>query len=156
MEAHFAERFRRAAMKKAAGAVMLPPLMGPGRAPDVETYFAWLPEPYYTTLDTVRKAIRAAAPKAATEGIYYGMPAFHHKGSGLVAYAAFKGHCSLFPLSGSLIAEFAAELAGHKTSKGTIQFPVDEPLPAGLVKKIVRARVAQNEAKRMAKAVAKR
>ena len=142
-------------MKRSADAVMLPPLMGPGRAPDVETYFAWLPEPYYTTLDTVRKAIRAAVPKAATEGIYYGMPAFHHKGGGLVAYAAFKGHCSLFPLSGSLIAEFSEDLAGYKTSKGTIQFPVDKPLPAALVKKIVKARVAQNEAKAVAKNSAK-
>lgn len=137
-------------MKKAAGAVTLPPLMGPGRAPDVETYFAWLPEPYYTTLEALRKSIRAAAPKAATEGIYYGMPAFHHQG-GLVAYAAFKGHCSLFPLSGSLIGEFAEDLAGYRTSKGTIQFPVDKPLPAALVKKIVKARVAQNEAREMEK-----
>lgn len=143
-------------MKKAAGAVMLPPLMGPGRAPDVETYFAWLPEPYYTTLDQVRKAIRAAAPKSATEGIYYGMPAFHYKGGGLVAYAAFKGHCSLFPMSGSLIAEFSDDLAGYKTSKGTIQFPVDKPLPAALVKKIVKARVTQNEAKAIAKAASGR
>ena len=133
-------------MKKAASAVKLPALMGPGRAPDVETYFAWLPEPYYTTLDAVRKAIRAAAPKAATEVITYGMPGFHYKG-GLVAYAAFKGHCSLFPMSGSLIGDFAKDLAGYKTSKGTIQFPVDKPLPAALVKKIVKARVVQNEAK---------
>ena len=138
-------------MKKAAGRVMLPPLMGPGRAPDVETYFAWLPEPYYTTLDKVRKAIRAAAPKPATEGIYYGMPAFHYKG-GLVAYAAFKAHCSLFPLNGRLIEEFARDLAKYKTSKGAIQFPVDEPLPTPLVKKIVKARVAQNQTRAMAKA----
>ena len=137
-------------MKKAAGAVKLPALMGPGRAPDVETYFSWLPEPYYTTLDAVRKAIRAAAPKAATEDIYYGMPAFMYKG-GLVAYAAFKGHCSLFPLSGRLIEEFGEELAGYKTSKGTIQFPVDKPLPAALVKKIVKARVVMNEAKAIVK-----
>ncbi len=137
--------------KKAAStgklpAVKLPALMGPGRAPDVETYFDQLPEPYYTTLAAVRKAIRAAAPKAATEGIYYGMPSFHYK-EGLVAYAAFKGHCSLFPLSGRLVKEFAKELAGYKTSKGTIQFPVDKPLPAALVKKIVKARAKQNEEK---------
>src|SRR5579859_3944084 len=141
-------------MKKAAGAVMLPPLMGSGRAPDVETYFSWLPEPYYTTLAAVRKAIRAAAPKAATEEISYGMPAFNYKG-GLVAYAAFKAHCSLFPMSGRLVEEFAEDLAGYKTSKGTIQFAVDKPLPAALVKKIVKARVAQNEARAMEKASAR-
>ena len=141
-------------MKKAAGAVMLPPRMGSGRAPDVETYFGWLPEPYYTTLAAVRKAIRAAAPKAATEEISYGMPAFVYKG-GLVAYAAFKAHCSLFPMSGSLVEEFAEDLAGYKTSKGTIQFAVDKPLPAALVKKIVKARVAQNEARAREKASAR-
>jgi uncharacterized protein YdhG (YjbR/CyaY superfamily) len=124
--------------------------MGRGRAPDVETYFAWLPEPYHTTLDQVRKAIRAAAPKTATEVISYGMPTFEYKG-GLVAYAAFKEHCSLFPMSGSLIADFAGELAEYKTSKGTIQFPVDKPLPAGLVKKIVEARVVMNEARAIVK-----
>jgi len=137
-------------MKKRAGAVKLPSLMGTGRAPDVQTYFARLPEPYYTTLSKLRQAIRAAAPKAATEDIYYGMPAFLYNG-GLVAYAAFKGHCSLFPLSGRLVEGFAEELAGYKTSKGTIQFPVDKPLPAALVKKIVKARVAQNEADALSK-----
>ncbi|KAA6461316.1 DUF1801 domain-containing protein [Acidobacteria bacterium AB60] len=124
--------------------------MGAGRAPDVDTYFSWLPEPYYTTLAAIRKTIRAAAPKMATEAISYGMPAFQYKG-GLVAYAAFKAHCSLFPMSGSLVEEFAADLATYKTSKGTIQFPVDKPLPAALVKKIVKARVAQNEARAKAK-----
>ena len=85
-----------------------------------------------------------SAPAEATEAIAYGMPAFKYKGS-LVGYAAFAEHCSFFPMSGTLVADFARELQAYKTSKGTIQFALDKPLPAALVKKIVRARVAQNE-----------
>jgi uncharacterized protein YdhG (YjbR/CyaY superfamily) len=65
-----------------------------------------------------------------------------------VAYAAFKDHCSFFPMNGSLVGEFAEELKAYKTSKGTIQFPSDKPVPAALLKKMVKARVAQNEAKK--------
>ena len=65
-----------------------------------------------------------------------------------MGYAAFKEHCSFFPMSGRLVEEFADELKAYKTSKGTIQFPIDKPLPAPLVKKMVKARVAQNETKK--------
>ncbi len=133
-------------MKKKAESIRVPLLTGHGKAPDVETYLAWCPEPHRTTLGKIRAAIRSAAPKEATEAISYGMPSFQYKG-GLVGYAAFKAHCSFFPMSGRLIEEFAEELKGYKTSKGTIQFAVDKPLPAALVRKMVRARVAQNEAK---------
>src|SRR5579863_6409362 len=112
----------------------------------VDAYLARVPESARTTLEKMRSMIRAAAPKEATEAISYGMPSFQYKG-GLVGYAAFKKHCSFFPMSGRLIEEFAEELKGYKTSKGTIQFAVDKPLPAALVRKMVRARVAQNEAK---------
>lgn len=134
-------------MRKPTEATIVPPTTGPGKARDVESYLAAVPEPHRSTLERVRAAIRAAVPKEATEAISYGMPSFQYKG-GLVGYAAFKAHCSFFPMSGRLIEEFAEELKGYKTSKGTIQFPVDKPLPAALVKKMVRARVAQNEAKR--------
>jgi uncharacterized protein YdhG (YjbR/CyaY superfamily) len=90
--------------------------------------------------------IRAAAPKEATERISYQMPSFHYRRA-LVAYAAFKEHCSFFPMGSSAVEEFAEELKGLRTSKGTIQFPLDKPLPKALVAKIVKARVAQNEAK---------
>jgi uncharacterized protein YdhG (YjbR/CyaY superfamily) len=90
--------------------------------------------------------IRAAAPKAATEAISYKIPSFQYKG-GLVAYAAFKDHCSFFPMGSRAIEEFAEELTGSRVSKGTIQFALDEPLPTGLVKKMVKACVARNEAK---------
>jgi uncharacterized protein YdhG (YjbR/CyaY superfamily) len=134
-------------MKKANTGVTVPTMMGPDRSPDVETYLARCPEPHRTTLEKLRATIGSTVPKGTTEAISYGRPSFQYKG-GLVAYAAFKDHCSFFPMSGSLIGEFADELKAYKTSKGTIQFPVDKPLPAALVKKMVKARVAQNEAKK--------
>jgi uncharacterized protein YdhG (YjbR/CyaY superfamily) len=113
---------------------------------EVEAYLARVPEPARTTLEKMRAMIRAAAPKEATEALSYRIPSFQYKGA-LVAYAAFKEHCSFFPMSGRVIEEFAEELKDYKMSKGTIQFAVDKPLPAGLVKKMVKARVARNEAK---------
>jgi uncharacterized protein YdhG (YjbR/CyaY superfamily) len=113
---------------------------------EVEAYLARVPEPARSTLENVRATIRAAAPAEATEALSYKIPSFQYKGA-LVWYAAFKNHCSFFPMDLSLLEEFAEELKGYKTSKGTIQFPVDKPLPNSLVKKIVKARVAHNEAK---------
>ena len=110
----------------------------------VEAYLARVPEPARTTLEKVRAAIRSAAPKEATEGISYGMPAFRYKGA-LVGYAAFKEHCSFFPMSAALLDTMKDDLEGYRTSKGTLQFPMDKPLPAALVKKMVKARVADNE-----------
>ena len=113
----------------------------------VEAYLANVPEPARTTLEKVRATIRLAAPKEATEGISYGMPAFRYKGS-LVGYAAFKDHCSFFPMSAALIDTMANELKEYRTSKGTLQFPLDKPLPTAMVRKIVKARVADNEKKK--------
>jgi uncharacterized protein YdhG (YjbR/CyaY superfamily) len=115
-------------------------------ASEVEVYLARVPEPARTTLEKMRAMIRAAAPKDATEAISYGIPSFQYKG-GLVWYAAFKRHCSFFPMDHSLEEEFAEELKSYKTSKGTIQFPVDEPLPKKLVTRIVKSRATLNEAK---------
>jgi uncharacterized protein YdhG (YjbR/CyaY superfamily) len=122
---------------------------GDGRAA-VEAYLAKVPEPARTTLEKIRTAIRAAAPKDAVECISYGMPAFRYKGA-LVGYAAFKQHCSFFPMSGAMLDDFADEVKNYRTAKGTLQFPLDKPLPAALVKKMVKARVLQNEAKAVAK-----
>jgi uncharacterized protein YdhG (YjbR/CyaY superfamily) len=133
-------------MKKPAAGVTVPPLIGEGKAPDVESYLAGCPEPHRTTLEKLRATIRSVVPKETTEAISYGMPSFRYKG-GLVGYAAFKEHCSFFPMSGRVVEEFADELKAYKTSKGTIQFPVDKPLPSTLVKKMVKARVTQNDAK---------
>jgi len=124
----------------------------PGKSPadgveGVEAYLANVPEPARTTLEKVRATIRSVAPKDATEGISYGMPAFRYKGA-LVGYAAFKDHCSFFPMSATLLDTMKDDLKGHRTSKGTLQFPMDKPLPAALVKKMVKARVADNEMKK--------
>ena len=113
---------------------------------EVEAYLARVPEPARTTLEKMRAMIRAAAPKQATEAISYKIPSFQYKGA-LVWYAAFKKHCSFFPMDLTLLEEFGDELKGLKTSKGTIQFLVDKPLPKALVVRIVKARVAANDAK---------
>ena len=111
---------------------------------DIDEYLAGVPEPARTTLSKVRAVIRSVVPKEATEAISYRIPTFKYQGS-LVAFAAFKNHCSLFPMSMAVIAAFKNELQGYETFKGTIHFPLDKPLPAPLLKKIVRMRIAQNE-----------
>jgi uncharacterized protein YdhG (YjbR/CyaY superfamily) len=116
-----------------------------GRA-EVEAYLAHVPEPARTTLERMRAMIKAAAPREATEAISYRIPSFQYKGA-LVWYAAFKNHCSFFPMDLSLLEKFGDELKGYKTSKGTIQYPLDKPLPEALVTRIVKARVAANRAK---------
>jgi uncharacterized protein YdhG (YjbR/CyaY superfamily) len=113
----------------------------------VDEYLAAVPEPARTTLNKIRAAIRSMAPAEATEAIHYGMPAFRYKGA-LMAYAAFAKHCSLFPMSLAVVAAFKNELKDFDVSKGTIRFPLDKPLPAALVKKMVKARIAQNELKK--------
>ncbi len=133
-------------MRKATSGPTVPATMGAEKAPDVESYLAACPEPHRTTLEKLRATIRSVVPRETTETISYGIPTFKYKG-GLVAYAAFKQHCSFFPMSGRLVEDFADELKAYKTSKGTIQFPVDKPLPAALVKKLVKAKLALNELK---------
>jgi len=112
----------------------------------VQEYFAAVPEPARSALSKMRAAIRSAVPREATEVISYGIPAFKQKGV-LVWFAAFSKHCSLFPGS-SVIETFKNELKNFLTSKGTIKFPLDKPLPLALIKKLVKARVAQAETKR--------
>lgn len=108
-------------------------------------YLAAAPKPARGTLRKMRAAIRTAAPREATETISYRIPAFRYKGI-LVWFAAFSNHCSLFPTA-SVIAEFRDDLKRYATSKGTIHFSLDKPLPIALIKKIVKARVAQIENK---------
>ena len=112
----------------------------------IDEYLAGVPEPARTTLDKIRTVIRSAAPPEATEAISYGMPAFKHNGV-LVWFAAFSNHCSLFPTA-SVIGALRDELRGFRISKGTVQFPTDKPLPASLVKKMVKLRVAQSESRK--------
>ncbi len=112
----------------------------------VDGYLAAVPEPARNSLQRVRSAIQSALPAEATETISYGIPAVKYKGP-LVWFAAFSNHCSLFP-GASVIKAFANELKEYKTSKGTIHFPVDKPLPAALVKKMVKARLAEKATKK--------
>jgi uncharacterized protein YdhG (YjbR/CyaY superfamily) len=111
----------------------------------VDDYLASVPEPARGTLKRIRAVIRSAVPPEATETISYGIPAFKYKGI-LVWFAGFSDHCSLFPTA-SVIQAFKGDLKGYKTSKGTIRFPADKPLPTALLKKLVKARVAQVENK---------
>jgi uncharacterized protein YdhG (YjbR/CyaY superfamily) len=113
-------------------------------AKGVNEYLARVPEPARCTLKKVRAVIRSVVPAEATETISYGMPSFQFKGW-LVGYAAFADHCSFFP--GALPKELAEELKRFSTSKGTIRFPVNEPLPTAIIKKLVRARLAQQNQK---------
>ena len=114
-----------------------------GGGKTVEDYLSAVPEPARSTLNKVRATIASVVPKETEEVISYGMPAFKYK-KVLVWYAAFADHCSLFPTA-STMAKFEEELKGYKVSKGTVQFPSDRPMPATLLTKIVKARLAEVE-----------
>lgn len=112
----------------------------------VGEYLERIPEPARSTLKNLRAAIRSVLPAEATEVISYRMPAFRHNGI-VLWYAAFAGHCSLFPTA-SVIEQFKDELKGYRTSKGTIQFPIEKPLPKTLIKQIVKTRLAEMSSKK--------
>lgn len=113
-----------------------------GAPATVDEYMAELPVATRVTLEKLRKTIRATAP-AATETISYQMPTFKLNGRFLVSYAAFKGHCSLFPASRAVMEAHGEELQPFFSGKGTLRFKPDKPIPAGLVKKIVRTRIEE-------------
>jgi len=112
----------------------------------VDEYLAHVPPRFRTALQRLRKTIKAAAPDA-DEVISYAMPAFRQNGM-LVYYAAFKDHCSFFVGSPKVRRRFSAELKPFEAGKGTARFTPDRPLPADLVTRIVKARVAENAARR--------
>jgi uncharacterized protein YdhG (YjbR/CyaY superfamily) len=93
-------------------------------------------------LDQLRRTIRAAAPEAE-ECITYGLAGFRMQGRAFVAFGATKDHCSFFPMSGTIIADHEDELGSFETSKGTIRFQPDKPIPARLVRTLVRARIGE-------------
>ncbi len=116
---------------------------------NIDEYIAAASVQMKPLLEKIRDTIRKAAP-GAEEVISYGMPAFRYHGV-LVYFAAFKNHCSFFPANSTLIKEMGEELKAFKTSKGTIQFTVENPLPASLVTKMVKIRMKQNLEKEKAK-----
>ncbi len=105
----------------------------------VDEYLSALPEAARDTLNAVRAAIRSVVPAETSEVISYGIPAFKYKRV-LLWYAGFSDHCSLFPTA-AVIEEFKEELKSYSTSKGTIQFSTDKPLPAALIRKMVKERL---------------
>jgi len=116
------------------------------KAETVDDYLAALPENTRAPLAKLRKTIKAAAPKA-TEVISYQIPAYKHHGL-LVGFAASGGLCTFHIMSTALTSAHAAELKGYKPGKASIRFSPDKPLPAALVTKLVKARIAENEAGR--------
>lgn len=114
----------------------------------VDEYLESLPVDVRFVLTQLRKTIKSTAPKAE-ESISYGMPAYKYHGA-LVYFAAFKNHCSFFPGSSQVVKVYE-ELKSFKTAKGTIQFTIDKPLPVTIVKKIVKARMKENEERFMMK-----
>ena len=112
----------------------------------VEDYLSQVSEEARAALEELRKTIKAAAPNT-TETISYQMPTFKYQGRALVGFAAFKNHCSIFPYSTKVMNSLKEELKLYDTSgKGaTIRFPAKKPLPAALVKKIVKTRIEEIE-----------
>ena len=107
-----------------------------------QRYFAALAPPVRRRMKEVRDIVRALAPDA-DEVFSYGIPGFKLNGKPLVWYAAFKHHTSLYPMTAAIRKAHAAALEGYKMSTGTVQFPLDKPLPAGLVRRLVKARLVE-------------
>ena len=132
-------------MKKKASGKQKTGASGMGAPKTVDEYIAGVSEPARSMLIEMRTVIRSAVPQDAVETISYRMPAFKQK-KVLVWFAAFKDHCSLFPTA-AVIEAFREEVdsKGISTSKGTVRFPIDKPLPKTLIKKLVKARAARSQ-----------
>ena len=117
-----------------------------GKPRTIDEYLAALSDDKRAALEKLRKTIKAAAPKAE-ECISYQLPAFRQNGM-LVAFGATANHCAFYLMSSTTVEEHKDELKGYDTSKGTIRFQADKPLPGALVRKLVKTRIEENEARR--------
>jgi uncharacterized protein YdhG (YjbR/CyaY superfamily) len=118
------------------------------KAKTIDEYLATLNDDERAALEKLRKTIKGAAPKAE-ECISYQLPAFRQDGM-LVAFGATSNHCAFYLMSAATVAAHKKELKGYDTSKGTIRFPADKPLPVALVRKLVKARIEENAGRRRA------
>ena len=112
----------------------------------IDEYLADIEEPQKGTLNSLRKTILEIIPNAE-ECITYRVPTFKVDGNGVAGFAAYKNHCTFFPMSGAVLGQLGEDVAMYKTSRGALQFAVDKPLPKALVKKLIRARLAEALAK---------
>lgn len=108
----------------------------------IDAYLARLDLPHRDTLGVVRDRLRRILPHA-TEGLKYGMPTFTLNGKGVAAYAGFKAHCSYFPMSSAVLGAAGRAVATYPVSKGGLRFPIDEPLPVALLRRLVKLRLAE-------------
>jgi len=108
----------------------------------VDAYLARLPRPHRDTLGAVRDRIRRILPHAS-EALKYRMPTFMLNGKGICAYAGFKAHCSYFPMSSAVLGAAGRAVARYPVSKGGLRFPIDEPLPVALLRRLVKLRLAE-------------
>jgi uncharacterized protein YdhG (YjbR/CyaY superfamily) len=107
---------------------------------EVDAYLAGLEEPKRSTLEALRRSIRAVVPDAE-ECISYGMPAFRVGGKVVAGFAAFKNHLAYLPHSSEVLLSLGDSLTGYECTKGSLHFPIDEPLPDGLVRSLVKAKL---------------
>lgn len=119
-----------------------PATVGTVAVEDIDSYLAAVDEPARSTLEELRRSILAVIPDAE-QCISYGMPAFKVKGKTVAGFAAFKNHLSYLPHSGSVLGTVAEETARYQATKGSLHFPVDEPLPGALVERLVVTRMRE-------------
>jgi uncharacterized protein YdhG (YjbR/CyaY superfamily) len=117
---------------------------------DIDIYLSKQPKEIQLALDRVRQTVMAVVPDAE-QTINYGMPMIRYQGKMLIGFDVFKNHCSLFPCSGSAVSYFEEELKKFETTKGSIHFTINKPLPLALIKKITKYRIQENELKALAK-----